>query len=308
MTDVIRRPDLENIQVSFPDFIAPVLYPWLAKPTETGTVYYQAHEADVSAQYNRDHASLADINANVIAAASTTYSVKEVRARQKMGYSQVRECGGLDKAELKMARLGKRAWYTKIETLVAKQALERLATDIKADIISGAQNAAAAVRDASPNGKVYAAMSTASKLLLLKDTDIQKFIINWKISAPSEYQGDSGLDMALAIILGVDKVVVGKNDIWKKGVGAAYRKNIALFVPADENAEPDEEEQLGRLVYYGYDNAVDHFVIESWHDAEKDADVVDPKGLVDLKEFNSAFIKAVQIADVDESDSPSASN
>ena len=41
--DIVRRPDLEAAQVSFPDYIGTKVYPWLGKPQIAGKLYYQKY-------------------------------------------------------------------------------------------------------------------------------------------------------------------------------------------------------------------------------------------------------------------------
>ena len=95
-------------------------------------------------------------------------------------------------------------------------------------------------------------------------------------------------DVQLAACLGVDEIVTGKDAIWYAGLTGADKDNIAVVILPDKDIEPAEEVQLGRVVYFQWeDSEADKFVMESWHWDEKDAEVVDAKGLVEAKLLNA---------------------
>lgn len=291
----IRRPDLEAAPVKFPDYIGIKLFPFLGKAQQGGTMYYQALQDDITAQYNRNTAALASITANTMAAATTTFACKEIRGRMQMSYDQVRGYSDQQKADLAMGRVAKRAFYNKIETLVAKAALEDAsAIDATTDIIAGIENAAVALQDLA-KGDVCMAISAYNFAQIKKNTDIKDRMKNTGVILGQG--GDPRFVTAeqLAAIFGLRRVYVGSDDLWRTGVSGAYRGNIALFVEADENEDPAETCQLGRTVYFEWDSAVKHFVMESFHDDTADADVVDAKGQVDLKVLNSGLLKTIQI-------------
>ena len=92
-----------------------------------------------------------------------------------------------------------------------------------------------------------------------------------------------------------------KDAIAYSGTG---KTNAALVVLPDEYEDPAESIQLGRLVYFMYsDSTDDRFVMESWHNAVNDSEVVDCKGLVQLQEFNAELRKTITLFEGDESES-----
>lgn len=303
----IRRPDLEAAPVKYPDYIGAKLFPFLPKAQQGGTMYYQALQADITAQYNRSTAQLAEITENVMAATTTTFACKEVRGRMKMSYDQVRGYADQQHADLAMGRVAKRAFYNKIETLVAKAALEDAsAADATQDVVAGIENAVVALQDLA-KGDVCMAISAYNFAQIKKNADIKDRMKNTGVILGQG--GDPRFVTAeqLAAIFGVRRIYVGSDDLWRTAVGGAYRGNVALFVEADENEDPAETCQLGRTVFFEWDSTAKHFVMESFHDDNADADVVDAKGQVDLKVLNAGLLKTVQIF-AGSSDSSTSSN
>ena len=308
MANKIRRPDLEAAPVKFPEYIGTKLFPFLGKAQQGGTMYYQQYKTDVAAQYNRNTAALASISSTTMAATDTTFACKEVRGRFKMSYDQVRGYSDVDHADLAMGRSAKRSFYNKIEILAAKAALENdSAVDATSDIIAVLENQAMALQDLA-KGDVCLAISAKTFAQMKKNEAVKDRMKN-----PGIFLGQGGdprfvTAEQIAAIIGVRRVYVAADDLWRLGVGAAYRGNGVLFVEADENEDPAETCQLGRTIYFEWDSAVRHFVMESWEDDDLDARVVDAKGQVDLKILNSNLMKTVQILTADESDSDSDSN
>ena len=303
MTDVIRRPDLEAAQVSFPDYIGTKVYPWLGKPQIAGKLYYQKYKSDITAQYNRDHAALGDISQNVIAANDMSFSTTELRARVAMSYSQRIGYGDDEKADLAQGRLAKRAFFNKVEALIAAQVLNTTgAVDGTADPVSAIDTNVSMLRDAGI-GRVALVIANATKIQLKNNTVIKDRMKNTGLGAYSIDEIRNVGDMNLAAALGVDEILTGKDAIWNTGAG---KTNAALVVLPDEYEDPAEAVELGRLVYFMYtDSTDDRFVMESFHNAINDSEVVDCKGLVELKEFNAELRKTITLF-ADASDSSSS--
>ena len=303
MTDVIRRPDLEAAQVSFPDYIGTKVYPWLGKPQIAGKLYYQKYKSDITAQYNRDHAALGDISQNVIAANDMSFSTTELRARVAMSYSQRIGYGDDEKADLAQGRLAKRAFFNKVEALIAAQVLNTTgAVDGTADPVSAIDTNVSMLRDAGI-GRVALVIANATKIQLKNNSVIKDRMKNTGLGAYSIDEIRNVGDMNLAAALGVDEILTGKDAIWNTGAG---KTNAALVVLPDEYEDPAEAVELGRLVYFMYtDSTDDRFVMESFHNAINDSEVVDCKGLVELKEFNAELRKTITLF-ADASDSSSS--
>lgn len=305
MGDIIRRPDLEAQVVSIPDFVGDKILPFWGKPQIAGRYYFQKYKADKTAQYNRDHAALAEITNNVVAANDNTFSCTELRARISMGYTQLKGYKDKDSADLAMGRLAKRAWFNKVENLVANTILDPAdaPVDGTADIVSTIDAEVTKIRDLGI-GTVALVLSNTNKVNLKKNQDIVERMKMTGVPTGTFTDIRNVQDAQLAACLGVDEIITGKDAIWLSGLTGSAKGNVALIVKPSEEIDPAEEIQLGRLIYFMWeDSEADKFIMESWHNNLVDAEVVDAKGLVDLQVFNKELVKVIKAFDVEDSSS-----
>ncbi len=306
--EIIRRPDLEAQEVSFPDYVGTKIYPYLGKAQIAGKLYYQKYKSDISAQYNRDHAALGEITQTVIAANDMSFACEELRARVAMGYTQRIGYADDEHADLAAGRLAKRAFFNKIETLIATQLTNATgAIDAVADPVTAIDTNVSLLRDIGI-GRIALVISNANKVALKKNAVIADRMKSTGLGAYDLKEIRNVGDMNLAAAIGVDEILTGKDAIWYAGVAGASKDCASLVVLPDEYEDPAESVQLGRLVYFMFtDSADDRFVMESWVDAYKDANVVDCKGLFQLKEFNAELRKTIRLFN-ENSDSDSSSS
>lgn len=302
--EIIRRPDLEAQEVSFPDYVGTKIYPWFGRAQIAGKLYYQKYKSDISAQVGRNTASLASISENVIAANDDNFSCAEVRARVKMGYTQRIGYYDDEHADLAAGRLAKRAFFNKVEGLVAEKLFgSDGAIDGIADPVTAIDTNVALLRDCGI-GRVALVTSNHNKVALKSNATIKERMKATGLGAYDLREIRNVGDMNLAAALGVDEVLTMKDAIGYAGVSGADKGCVALAVLPDEYDDPAETIQLGRLVYFMYtDSTDDRFIMESWVDAFVDANVVDCKGLMQLKEFNSELRKTIQVFEADDSSS-----
>lgn len=303
--EVVRRPDLEAAQVSYPDFIGHRVMPYYARNQISGSVYYYRWHADISAQYNRDHAALGDISQTVIAANSTTFSCVELRSRVAMGYSQRIGYGSEDGADFAQGRLAKRAWMNALEIKIATALFgSSIPKGVGANLPTTVEKGVAKLRDKGI-GRIGLVLSNRNLCQLKSDPIIKERMVY----TGTEFRGLEPRNIApqqIAAILGVDDILVGRDECWYAGLDAADRNLIGLVVLPDEAAEPAEQIQFGRTVYFEWgDSEADKFVMESWHNALNDSEVIDAKGLVDFKVLNPELATIYDITD-DTSDSSSS--
>ena len=302
--DIIRRPDLEAQEVSFPNYIGTKIYPWLGKPQIAGKLYYQKYKSDITAQYNRNHAALGDISQNVIAANDVSFACTELRARVAMSYSQRIGYGDDERADMAQGRLAKRAYFNKTESLIAAQVLNTTgAVDGTADPVSAIDTNVSLLRDCGI-GRIALVIANATKIQLKNNAVIKDRMKNTGLGAYDLKEIRNVGDYNLAAAIGVDEILTGKDDIWNTGAG---KTSAALVVLPDEYEDPAESIQLGRLVYFMYtDSTDDRFIMESWVNPIIDSFVVDCKGLVQLQELNAELRKTITLF-ADASDASDAS-
>lgn len=304
--EIIRRPDLEAQEVSFPEYVGTKVYPFLGKPQIAGKLYYQKYKSDIAAQYNRDHAALANITDNVITANDESFACVELRARVSMGYAQRMGYYDNEHADLAAGRLAKRAFFNKIEALCAANLFESTgAINGVADPVTAIDTNVALLRDCGI-GRVALVIANKNKVALKANATIVERMKSTGLGVYDLKEIRNVGDMNLAAALGVDEVLTMKDAIGYAGMSGADKDCCALVVLPDEYEDCAESVQLGRVVYFMFtDSADDRFVMESWVDAVHDANVVDCKGLVQLKEFNTELRKTIRIFNNNEDSSSS---
>lgn len=304
--EIVRRPDLEQMQVAFPDYIGNIVYPWLGKPQVSGTIYYQKYKDDIAIQENRNTAALGDITQTVIAGNSFTFACHELRARIAMGYTERISYSDNEHADMAQGRMAKRAYFNKIETLCATNLFKADgAIDGTADPVATIDTNVSLLRDAGI-GRVALVLSNHNKVLLKNNEIIRDRMKSTGVGVYSLEDIRNLGDIQLAAALGVDTVLTMRDQIGYAGVTGASKDMAALVVLADEYTEPSETIQYARLVYFQYtDSADDRFCVESFVNPLNDSFVVDCKGLVELKELNPELKKTIRIFN-NNSDSVSA--
>lgn len=293
MPNTIRRTDLEAVPVKFPNYLVDTLLPYLEKPQTAGRLYYQKWATDVAAQTGRSTSTIAAINANTIAANDITFSCSEVIARIRMGYDQVAGFGGIETAELAMGRQAKRAFYNNIEAQAATAVIDtESATDVSSDIFGGITAEVAEMQDLA-KGPVALVLSNHNFIQLRKNADIAERMANIGIIAGLNADNVQLASEQLAAVFGVAKVLVGSDDQWYTGV--TNKNRVALTVLPDIQADPAEEVQFGRTIYFAYDSDIRHFKMESFFDDLNKAHVVDALGHVALTVLNANLNCTLQI-------------
>ncbi|MBO4513516.1 MAG: hypothetical protein J5746_12200 [Victivallales bacterium] len=307
LTTIERRADLEAIPVSFPDpFLVEKLAPYFPRGQEGGTIYYQTLKEAPVAQYNRNTAALADISSTVIAAATTTFACKEVRARISMSYDQVRGYYDQASCDIAMARLAKRAFYLKLEGLCANALLHPTDTalDASTDPVGVIDAAAADLRDkAFGSGRIGLTLSHYNFAALKKN---QAIIERMKATgvivdglSPRYVTAEQ-----LAAVFGVDEVLVGADISWRHGITTAADKgNCALSVLPSREVDCAEEPQWARTLIFDWDGEAEHYILEEFPNPLNDSINMDAKGLVDFKVLNASMAVPIKLFDVDDSSS-----
>ena len=293
MSNIIRRPDLEAQAVSYPDYLIGRIFPFTPAPQSAGKLYYQKYHADFTAQYSRSTAALGDISNTVVGANLAVYLCKELRGRVCMSYDQIPGYSTKEAADMYMGRLAKRAFYNKLEGLAAGALLDNAAdvTDATADPIGTLDKGVSTLRDKGI-GRVALVCSNSTYVDLKQNATVIDRMRNTGVAVYDLEPRDISTKQ-MAAILRVDEVLVGKDEVWQAGVTNKGRG--ALVILPDEYAEPVEQVQLGRTVFFEFDGADSKFVMESFHWDEKDAEVIDAKGLIDLHILNPELAATYQV-------------
>lgn len=306
--DYTRRPDLEAIPVQFPELIGQFILPWYERPNAVNYLYYQPWNADVAAQTGRDTAAIATINANTVTNAKIAFNCGEVIGRDRMSYDQVDSYGGVEGADIALARKAIRSFFNNVEIAAAKLVLEDdNALDVTTDIVAAIEDEVSELQDLE-DGDVCLAISSTIFTQLKKDPVVKDRMKNTGILAGVGGDPRKVTAEQLASILGVSRVRVGANKQWRRGVGAAYRGNGVLYIEPHEEVEPVEEVQLGRTIFQKWDGGSNKYTIGTFFEPKERAHYADCVGKIDVKLLNANLKTTVKIFESDESDSESESN
>lgn len=218
------RPDLAAIEAVKPEgFIADMIYPVVPVADQGGTIYYATINADAAAQTGRV-AGVAPDNTQ-ISDSSTTFSVAERIKRYSITPAEAKQMGGIEKADEVGAKASKRSVFTAIESEVATAVLGGTADDTfdPAKIHSVIQDAIDAIEQYEGITTLVTSTKTAKAMVqnLLSDSTQGKVLARI-VSGASPSVAITGLNFnawidALAMYLGVDKVLLGTSRIWNAG-------------------------------------------------------------------------------------------
>lgn len=278
-----RRPDLEALPYKNPGFIADELFPSLEKGGKTGTLYYDDIVADGSAQTDRTLGTAA--TATRIDSANTSFTAGEKIKRYKIDESEIELRGGLDAAQAKMARKGKRAVAGARETLAIAATFGDEANiasrDILGSFLSALDIAKETVQDYA-DGKlaVFGAQRILSRLKRLDEVVERMTFTGILPGAVRDVRSISWDQLAAA--LAVDVILPGPSTPWL-GTSSAYDGYVGVCVLPNKEVEPDEEVQLGRTVTYDDGGP---FKVETYYSDDLISEVCDVRSWINLIALN----------------------
>lgn len=221
------RPDLAAVEVNPPEgYIGGKLVPTVFTADKTGTVYYHALIADVTAQTGRS--SLAAPTGNAITNTSTTFTCAERISRGQIAPDEAKSMGGIAKADMVGGKFAKRNVMKAVETLIAT-ATAGVASSANFDaakFLGQSQTALDSVRRYYGKTTLAAATITLKRTVqaILADATYGK-VLSRIVSGTSPSVAAQGLNLkswldGLALFIGVDQVLAGDDEIWNAGSNA----------------------------------------------------------------------------------------
>ncbi len=235
------RPDLAALEVNAPEgFIGPLLMPIVPVAEKAGYCTYATVTADAAAQTSRTAGSAP--TGTQISDSSTTFSCLERNKRGQITPDEVKQMGGIAKAEVVGAKYAKRQVMRALETSICAEVLGQTAEDTfdAAKIQIDAQTALDDIRLYEGKTAMVGGTSTLKKVVqgILAD-DKQAALMSRIISGTSPAVAAAGLNFgqwmnALAMYLGIDMVLAGDSNIW---AGTGYSDKFA-FIKVDASNDP----------------------------------------------------------------------
>lgn len=307
------RNDLRDAPYSAPELTHERLAPTLTRYQTSGTMYYMPYASDVAAQTGRS--PLGNVTVHSQSSAYTTYACGEIFDRQELPYDAIRESYRDDlRADLAMARLGKRAVDDQIELAMANALLANpvdltSSTNLPGDI----EDLAWELIDKTPGQRCVLTISGKIFTALKANSEIKDRMKNIGIAVGEGGDPRRITAAQMAAVFGVDEVIVAPNRVWVNMVkadtlGPTGAACGVLSMLCDGTLQPNEEIQLGRVVSYQYgDTASFPFEITSWDDDRYAGRVIDTKTKAQFVMLNSALKQSVKLIEEDASSSASAS-
>jgi hypothetical protein len=230
------RPDLaSSIQVNPPEgYIAAKILPISPTAEKAGSVTYATVTADATAQTGRS-AGVAP-TATQIANSATTYSCAEAMKRGAITPDEVKQMGGIDKADVVGTKWAMRQVQNYLENDVCAHILGTAAsaTFDPAKIKTQIQTAADAVRRYAGRSTLIASTKTLQAMIqgILAQTTSNSLFVRLVNGSPNALSLESMLS-GLKFYLGIDDILAGDDAIWNAG---AYQ---GLFALTKLEASPD---------------------------------------------------------------------
>jgi hypothetical protein len=293
-TETGRREDLEAIEVNpVLGYIGTKAYPVLNVTEKTGTVYHTTLTTDSAAQ-----AALARGTALTpvfLTETANAFSCASVEKRYAIGRDEVKQMGGIEKADKLGGMASKRSVQRALETALAAQLMtvgsHQTANHVAGSFISEANTALNAIRR-YPGQRAMMMGKSAFHGIMRYTEVLNQFSLSalalGGTSAEAMLAGrPEALKMLLAGIVGVDQVIVGDDDHWGVGVGASgIGCNVAfLALPGEDEFSHKMDPVLGKLVQYLPDGK-QPFIVESYYDLELKSNMYDAEVWYSIEEYN----------------------
>jgi hypothetical protein len=294
-TQTGSRPDLAAIEAVKPEgFIADSIYPVVPVTEKAGSVAYATINADVSAQTGRD-AGVAPTNTQVSNSA-TTFAAAEIIKRYSITPDEAKQMGGIEKADQVGAKASKRSVFTAIEETVCTAVLGGTADNTfdPAKIHTVIQDAIDTIEQYEGVTTLITSTKTAKAMVqgLLGD-GTQGKVLARIVSGASPQVAVTGLNFnawldALAMYLGVDKVLLGTSRIWN---AAAVRGRFAIG-RLDDGMDPLSHKYmpvLGKRFQFLQDGT-NPFSIESYANRDTHNNNYDASVWTEVKTLNAGAL------------------
>lgn len=226
------RPDLAELEVNPPEgYIGSKILPVVPTVDKSGYVFYATVTADAAAQTSRTAGSAP--TSTQISDSSTTYACLQYEKRGSIAPDEVKQMGGIEKAEVVGAKYAKRQVLNAYETAVCAEilGLTKEATFDPAKIMTQVQTADADIRIYDGRTTLIGSTMSLKKMVMaMLDDGTVGPVFARLISGTNNATAAAGLSFAswlngLAIYLGVDQVLAGCDAIWNAGT---YAGKIAI--------------------------------------------------------------------------------
>ena len=266
------RPDLAAVDpisstTNPTPYLCDLIFPVLNRAGKAGTLYYQSVDSDVSAQTGRTLGAAP--TATTLANVSTTFSAAEAIKRVLVPDDEINLMGGLQRAQEKAARIGKRSIMRAKENALVS--ILSAGAGASADILTSVAQRVDIAIDAIQRveGEAVLVLGWSTFRRLCRYSEITNTLLRTGITAQDPRDVRNVSAGALASVLGLSRVMIGHDAHWTAGTAYVLKMPTAA-------AEPDEMPQIGRTVQYLPDGD-QPFLCESYFDDNLISEAVDTR-------------------------------
>lgn len=295
-TETGRREDLEAIEVNpVYGYFGTRAYPVLTTTQKTGTIYYTTLTADSAAQAGlaRDGTELTTVR---LTESSAAYSCASQEKRYAIPRDEVKQMGGIEKADRLGGMASKRSVQRALETALASQlqtvGSHQTAAHVAGSFITEAWTALNAIRLYPGKRALVVGKSVFDGIMRFTEV-----LNNFSLAAVALGGGEGkdiisgnprALQMLLQGLIGVDEILVGDDAHWGVGVGSSGIGCNAVFLalPGEDEFSHKLDPVLGKLVQYLPDGK-QPFIIESWYRDDLKENVYDAEVWYSIEEYNA---------------------
>jgi hypothetical protein len=289
-----RREDLESLDANpYFGYIGNKAYPVLPTTQKVGDIYAATLTADSAAQAGLARGTA--LTTVRLTESANAYSCASVEKRYAVPRDEVKQMGGIEKADRIGAMASKRSVQRYAETALATQ-LQTVGSHQTAAHVAGAfltESTTAMAAIARYPGRKALMLGRSCFTGIMRFTEV---LNQFSLAALAVGGGDASdvlagrpaaLRMLLAGIVGVDEVLVGDDAHWGVGVGSSGIGCNAVFLalPGEEEFSHKMDPVLGKMVQYLPDGK-QPYIIESYYDLSLKENVYDAETWYSIEEYN----------------------
>lgn len=215
------RPDLNGAALKYNEpegYIGSKILPVSITADKSGVIYF--HKPDAIKEAQTDRVSGTAPEDELLTNDNTDYSCGEVIKRSSVAEEEVKEFGGIEKADVVGAKDAARAVATKVEGTIADLTLKTAsAADysfVPGSALLDAQAAMDAIEDYAGEITLIASRTVVKKIWKLLHEDDDAYRMIRRITGGNALVGFDQIKDLVATLLGVDRVLVGHNSVWNK--------------------------------------------------------------------------------------------
>ena len=294
-TETGRREDLEAMETNpVLGYIGQRFYPVLNTTQKTGTIYHTTLTADDAAQaaLARTGTALTRVR---LAETANAYSCASVEKRYAIPRDEVKQMGGIEKADKLGGMASKRSVQRYMETALAAQlqtaGSHQTDAHVAGSFLAEANTAREAIRR-YPGKLAFACSFTVFNAIMRFTEVLNQFSLSALMLGGGEAKdviagSPAALKMILGGILSVEEILVGDDDHWGVDIGSSGIGCNGVFVklPDPEEFSHKMDPVLGKLVQYLPDGK-QPYIIESFYDDDLKENCYDAEVWYSIEEYN----------------------